>query len=88
MRQSTGMKMAEPSLELLQVMVQRVLDRLSEHSDEFKEVKLRLGSLERAVLSVRGDMVGDAHVAANLQAQLDRISSRMDKVEQRLEIAG
>jgi tetrahydromethanopterin S-methyltransferase subunit G len=82
------MKMAEPSLERLQVMVQRVLDRLSEHSDEFKEVKLRLGSLERSVLSLRSDMVGDAHVVANSQAQLDRISARMDEVEQRREIAG
>jgi len=80
--------MAEPSRELLQIMVQRVLDRLSEHSNEFKEVKQRLGSLERSVLSVRSDMVGDALVAASLQAQFDRISSRMDKVEQRLEIAG
>ena len=82
------MNMAKPSHELLQVMVQRFLDRLSEYSDEFKEVKLRLGSLERSVLRLRSDMVGDAHVAANLQAQLHRISSRMDRVEQRLEIAG
>ena len=80
--------MAEPNLELLQAMVQRVLDRQAEHSDEFREVKLRLASLERSMLSIRGDMVGDAHVAANLQAQVDRISSRIDKVEQRLDIVG
>jgi tetrahydromethanopterin S-methyltransferase subunit G len=81
------MQMAEPSLELLQLMVQRVLDRQAEHSDEFREVKLRLASLERSVLSIRSDMVGDAHVAANLQAQIDRINSRVEKVERRLEIA-
>jgi len=80
--------MAEPNLELLQSMVQRVLDRLSEHSDEFREVKLRLGSLERAVLGIRSDMVGDAHVVANLQAQMDRVSARVDRIEQRLDIAG
>jgi len=85
---SRGMEMAEPNLELLQSMVQRVLDRLSEHSDEFREVKLRLGSLERAVLGIRSDIVGDAHVVANLQAQMDRVSARVDRIEQRLDIAG
>jgi hypothetical protein len=80
--------MAEPNLELLQAMVQRVLDRQAEHSGEFEEVKLRLSSVERAVLSIRSDMVGEAHVAANLQVQIDRINSRMDKVERRLDIAG
>lgn len=79
--------MAEPSLELLQIMVQRVLDRLEEHSDEFKEIKARLASLERAVLSIRNDMVGSAHVDANLQDQIDRVSARLARVERRLDIA-
>ena len=79
--------MAEPNLELLQAMVQRVLDRQAEHSDEFKEVKARLASLERAVLGIRSDMVGHAHVDANLQDQIDRVSTRLDRVERRLDIA-
>ena len=64
------------------------LDRLAELPDEFREVKLRLGCLERSVLSIRSDMVGDAQAAANLQAQIDRTSSRIDRVEQRLDITG
>jgi tetrahydromethanopterin S-methyltransferase subunit G len=74
--------MAEPSLELLQTMVQRVLDR---QGDEFNEVKARLASLEPAVLSIR--KVGDAHIDANLQDQLDRVSTRVDRIERRLDIA-
>lgn len=79
--------MAEPSLDLLQAMVQRVLDRLAEHSEEFKEVKARLASVERAVLGIRSDMVGHAHVDANLQDQLDRVSARVERIERRLKIA-
>lgn len=79
--------MAEPSVELLQIMVQRVLDRQAEHSDEFKEVRQRLTSLERAVLSIRSDMVGEAHVIAMLQAQIDRTNARVDRLERRVEIA-
>jgi hypothetical protein len=51
------MEMAEPDQELLQAMVQRVLDRQAEHSDEFREVSLRLASLQRWVLSIRGDRI-------------------------------
>ena len=80
--------MAEPSLELLHVMVQRVLDRLDEHSDDFKEVRRRFSALKRAELGIRGDLIGDAQVDATLQQQIDRIRSRVDRVEQRLDITG
>ena len=79
--------MAEPSLELLQVMVQRVLDRQEEHSQEFKELRARMLSVERAVLSIRGDMIGDAHVDSNLQSQIDHVRTRIDRIERRLDFA-
>ena len=65
-----------------------MLDRQAEHSDEFHEMRLRLAAVERAVVALRGDMVGQAHVDANLQDQIDRLNSRMDRVERRLDIAG
>jgi hypothetical protein len=78
------MVMADPSLELLQIMVQRMLDRQGEHFDEFTEINARLASLERTVLSIRSDMVCRANVRANLQDQIDRVGARLTRVERRL----
>jgi hypothetical protein len=39
--------MAEPSLELLQAMVQRVLDKLIEHDERFDVIDKRFTALER-----------------------------------------
>ena len=76
--------MADPSLELLQIMVQRVWDRQGEHFDEFTEINACLASLERTVLRIRSDKVCRANVRANLQDQIDRVGARLTRVERRL----
>jgi hypothetical protein len=51
--------MADPSLELIQLMLQRVIDKQNEHTADFIEVKEHLNTLEfsNASLSRRLDRV-------------------------------
>ena len=67
--------MAEVSLELLQTMIQRVLDRQADQAALLSEVGERLGSLEGqyASMSRRLDRVGD---------DVERIKRRLDLVDQ------
>ena len=78
--------MAEPSLELLQAMVQRVLDKLADHDATFAEVTARLTSIERHLAGVRRDAVLDAETTTNVQAQVDALRSRLARIERRLEL--
>lgn len=80
--------MAEASLELLQVMVQRLLDGQLVLRDDVHDMRARLTSLERAVLASRRDQANDAEHVAHLQEQMDRLTDRIARIERRLEIAG
>jgi hypothetical protein len=78
--------MAEVSLELLQAMVQRVLDNQEVQAAELREIRERLSHLERGLIGIRRDLVGDAEVMSTLQTQITRLDDRMVRVEQRLEL--
>ncbi len=45
--------MAEVTLEMLQVMVQKVLDGQKRHDQDFIDVKIRLSSLERSIAGLK-----------------------------------
>ena len=45
----------EPSLESLQAMTQRVLDKVAGHGDDFHEIRSRLTAIERQLAGVRRD---------------------------------
>ena len=64
--------MAEPSLELIQTMVQRVLDQVSELGGDMVEVKERLGLLELS--------------NASLSRRVDRMSGDIDLIKRRLDL--
>jgi hypothetical protein len=83
--------MAEPSLELLQAMVQRALHKLTEHDGEFRQIGQRLTAIERHLAGVRRDRAAkrtdvpsgvcrtavlDAETTVNVQAQVDRLGVR------------
>ena len=73
--------MAEPSLELLMQMVQKVLDSQREVREDVREIKTRLGRLETDVAQL--------HVfLAEQSIRLDRFSDRLERVERRLDIVG
>jgi hypothetical protein len=78
--------MVEPTLELLQVMVQKVLDNQHRQSDDIKEILTRQGRLEEGQARIRRDVGSDAETVAHVQAQMDRIRERLDRVERRLEL--
>lgn len=71
--------MAEPKLDLLMQMVQRVLDGQKDIREDLREIKARLGRLETDVAQL--------HVyLAEQSTRLDRFSDRLERVERRLEI--
>ena len=75
--------MAEPNLELLQAMVQRVLDVLARHTTEFQEVKQRLTTLETQV----GQVIATEQIHyAQVMQRLDRHEDRLDRIERRLDL--
>jgi hypothetical protein len=78
--------MAEASLELLQAMVQRVLGNQEVHTAELREIRERVSHVERGLIGIRRDLVGDAEVMSSLQGQISRLDDRMVRVEQRLEL--
>lgn len=78
--------MAEPSLELPQAMVQRTLDKLTEHDGEFRQINQRLTAIERHLAGVRRDAVLDAETTVNVQAQVDRLGARIERIERRLDL--
>jgi tetrahydromethanopterin S-methyltransferase subunit G len=76
--------MAEPNLELLQTMVQRVLDVLARHTNELGEIKQRLTTIELQV----GGLVGaeQSHYAVTMQ-RFDQIEKRLERLERRDDLA-
>ena len=80
--------MLEASLDLLQVMVQRLLDGQMTLRDDIHDMRSRLTSLKRAVLASRRDQASDAERVAHVQEQMDRLTDRIARIERRLEIAG
>jgi hypothetical protein len=79
--------MAEPDLGLLQAMVQRVLDKLSEHDTWQVETSKRLVAIERHIAAVRRDAVLDAENVTNVEERLDTLGERVARIERRLEFS-
>jgi tetrahydromethanopterin S-methyltransferase subunit G len=71
--------MPEPSLELLQAMMQRMLDMLAEHSAEFREVRLRLSAIERHIAGLRRDDALAMEAAIDVREVVDRLGERIER---------
>jgi hypothetical protein len=78
--------MADVTLDMLGQRVQRVLDGQRRQDDEFHDIKLRLGSIERSMAGLKRDDAETVETSANLQMQVDRLGGRVSRVEHRLEI--
>lgn len=71
--------MAEPTLDLVQALIQRVLDNQREMREDIREVKSRLGRIETDVAQL--------HVAlAEQSLRFDRFGDRVERIERRLDI--
>ena len=78
--------MAEPSLELLQMMVQRVLCKLNDHDGRFTVIDQRLTALEKHMAALRYVGATDAQSVANVQEQVARLDMRMQRIERPLDL--
>jgi archaellum component FlaC len=78
--------MAEPSLELIQSMLQQVLDGQREHREDLRDIKLRLTQVETGIGAMRRDIGGLTETVAHAQAQIDRLSERVGRIERRLDL--
>ncbi len=56
-------------------------------TDEIKEVKHRLTSLESGIAGLRRDGAGTQDDVYRQQASMDRLKERLDVIERRLELA-
>jgi tetrahydromethanopterin S-methyltransferase subunit G len=56
-----------------------IRSKLDQHSDEFRNVKLRLSSIETQMANVHSDL-------AILHGRIDGVEQRLDRIEKRLEL--
>jgi hypothetical protein len=80
-----GLTMAEPRLELIQIMLQRLLDGQARHETLLRRINEELSLVNRHINAVRRDrsLGFDAHAGASdrmieLDARLARIERRLD----------
>lgn len=60
--------------------LRQIRSRMDQMSDDVKDVKCRLTSLEHQVASVHVDM-------ALIHSRIDRVESRLERIERRLELS-
>jgi hypothetical protein len=72
---------AEPSLELLQAMMQRMIDRQEAMQLDLRELKLRMTSVE---ISLTNFAAAEASHYVSLAQRADRVDARLERIEQRL----
>ena len=78
-----GFDMAEPSLELLQAMIQRVLEVQARHTDDLQEIRQRLTTVE---LQLGGLVATEQSHYVQVMLRLDRHEARLDRIERRLDL--
>ena len=75
-------------LEHLRALRTEVAGLRTEMHEEFREVKLRLGSVETAVVAVRRDSADQMGDVVRQQLRIDQLAERLDRLERRMELAG
>ena len=70
-----------------------LLEHLKRFQATLERVEVKLGELtvrqtetHTAVLNLRRDQVNDAEISAHLQAQLDGVRDRLERIERRLDL--
>lgn len=80
--------MSEPTLELLQAMIQKVLDTRRDDVLFQKETTQRLAHIESLLVVQRRESSLDAEGVALLSARFDRLAEEVDRIKRRLDIGG
>jgi hypothetical protein len=75
--------MPEPSLELLQTLMERMLDQQRDVTDRLVGVERRLERVERALLAGQRLLLDRTEADTDIQHQLDAITRRVEALEAR-----
>lgn len=75
--------MAEPTLGLLQAMMERMLEGQRRMTDDMAEVKQRLTTLE---IQLGGFIATEQSHYGQTMLRLDRFDARLDRIERRLDL--
>ena len=73
-------------LEHLRMLRNEVAGMRAEMHEEFRDVKLRLGSVETAVVSMRRDSTEQMGDVVRQQLRIDQLTDRLERIERRLEL--
>jgi chromosome segregation ATPase len=76
---------AEPGLERLQAMVQKVLEILREHGNELDGISGRLSRVEFGLAALRREVASDTESIAHTHERIDRLDRRIERIERRLD---
>jgi hypothetical protein len=78
--------MAEPSLELIQAQLERLLEGQRLIRDDLTDVKQRLTSLDVKFASLRSEVALLHGDYAGQSLRIDRIDQRLERIEKRLDL--
>ena len=71
---------------LILVYLRRLDAKLDRALADIGELKHRQGETQRAVLALRRDQTADAETVAHVEARVDRLADRLERIEKRLDI--
>lgn len=78
--------MADDPENLVLVYLRRMDAKIGAMADDIAELKRRQSETHRAVLALRRDQNADAEVGFQMQAQIDRLRERIDRIDRRLDL--
>ena len=78
--------MADNVENMMLELLKRIQGTLETLTNRVEELGVRQTETHTSVLGLRRDQVNDAEVSAHLQVQMDRMRSRLDRIERRLEL--
>lgn len=73
--------MPEPSLELIQSMLQRLLDGQNTLREDVRNVRRRMSRLEASMVALQRSNLDAQESEANIQEQVDGLAVRIERLE-------
>ena len=76
----------EPSLQLIQAMLQRVLDGQRRADEKMDRMLADIGDLKIRMTEIEANLSHVQTGMALINARIDRVETRLDRIERRLEL--
>ena len=68
--------------------LRHIRGRVDRIADDVTDLKLRMSSLEHAMVQVKREVASGDETDARQQVSLDRLADRIERIERRLELIG